>query len=154
MLGELVIIWLAFCVYFIIVNYYFEKRTARENGMLKHMLDQISGKVCLRLIPENTTILTSDQEIVQKGLEILRNKFPEGIPNEVQKLFECLMQFGFNAGGPALWFKRTCYYTCVDKEVYYDKFIEISKILDDTKKLREIGNEFRRKALSLNEKIE
>lgn len=141
-------------IFFFVINRHFEKRTAREHAMLKHMLEQISGNISLRLNPKKSVELTKEQLAVQRGLTAIREKFPDGIPDDVTKLLVCLMQLAFNAGGPAVSFKRTFCYTCVDKDVYYDRMIEIAKTIGDPTKFRKAVESFRGKGESLFEKID
>ena len=117
------------CLFLFYVLYRQKPRFERLNVFLKHMLDQVSNNIVKRLRSDKLDETQVQQLTVQRGLEQLRQAFPEGISEDVQKLLECLMQLSFNFGGPALLFKITNQYDLVDKTQVYDRLILLVRTL-------------------------
>ena len=118
------------CLFLFYVLYRQKPRFERLNVFLKHMLDQVSNNIVKRLRSDISDRTRVEQIAVQRGLDKLREAFPEGIPEDVQKLLECLMQLSFNFGGPALLFKITNHHDLVNKAEGYDRLIRLVRTLD------------------------
>lgn len=115
-----------FFLFLFYILYRLYPRFKRLNDFHVHMLGQISSKIVDRLSRTNTS---PEQEQIQRGLILMREKFPDGIPEDVQKMLECLVQLAFNFGGPALLFKITNEYELVDKTRVYDQLIRLIRTL-------------------------